>query len=139
MKLLQAPAKWMRRSRAERHLLASTGILFIIAHILLRFSSLHIVRARLARIATRVGARATDTRQLAWSADRVADFLPGHHSCLIKALVCDAVATASGIPVSFRIGAARSAKGHRFHAWVEHRGEAITGHEDAGFVPFADV
>ncbi|HEY0809908.1 MAG TPA: lasso peptide biosynthesis B2 protein, partial [Longimicrobiales bacterium] len=113
--------------------------LFIFAHILLRFRPLHSVRARLARIATRVRARATDTRQLAWSADRVADFLPGRHSCLIKALVCDAVASASGIPVSFRIGAARSANGHRFHAWVEHRGESITGHEHAGFVPFADV
>src|SRR5688500_14724303 len=98
MKLLQAPAMWMRRSRAERRLLVSTGILFIFAHILLRVSPLRSVRARLARIATRAGARATDTRQLAWSADRVADFLPGHHSCLIKALVCDAVASASGIP-----------------------------------------
>ena len=138
MKLLQAPAKWMRRSRAERHLLVSTGVLFIFAHVLLRFSSLHNVRVRLTRIATRVGARANDTHQLAWSADRVTEVLPGRHSCLIKALVCDAVASASGIPVSFRIGAARSAKGHRFHAWVEHRGEAITGHEH-GFVPFADV
>ena len=130
-------ARFMRRSHSERRLLIAQSLLFVSAHVLLRFASLQRTRERLRGLAVCIRAKAEDPQQLTWSADRIGAVLPGRHSCLIHALACDAAAASSGIPVEFRIGAARGAKGHRFHAWLEHRGTTIVGHGHADFVAFA--
>jgi hypothetical protein len=132
---LQIAARFLRRSRQERRLLVVVAGLFVAAHVLLRCFSLHATRSRLHTSARLLRAHAGSALQLAWATDRVNDSLPGRHSCLVNALVCDVVAQTSGITSNFRIGAARHDDRHRFHAWVEHDGVVIAGHDHAGFVP----
>jgi hypothetical protein len=129
-------AALMRRSPAERMLLMSTALLFVFAGLLLRLYSLQKTRNKLRALATTLRIVAADVQQLTWCIDRVQHRLPGRHSCLVTALVCDAVATASGIPVDFRLGAARGETSHRFHAWIEFNGSTIIGIQHASFTPF---
>ena len=98
-------AAFARRSPPEQDLLVSVALLFMLAHLLLRFNSFHQTRKRLRRLAAALRIIARDVQQLTWCIDRVHHRLPGRHSCLVNALVCDAVATASGIPVVLRLGA----------------------------------
>lgn len=130
-------ARFWRRSPDERRLLRGAALLFITAHVLLRLRTLEQVRSRLGKQARRSSARAMSADQLAWAIDAVNSNLPGHHSCLINALCCEAIAHNSGIPTELKIGAARDRERHRFHAWVEYRGVVLTGHDHAGFVPLA--
>lgn len=129
--------RFLRRSRAEQRLLLSVAALFVVAHMLLRFSSLQRARSYLRMCARMLRVRARDAHELAWAIDRVNHRLPAKHSCLVNALACDVVAQTSGIATDFCIGAARHKGRHRFHAWVEHNGLVIAGHDNAGFVPFA--
>jgi hypothetical protein len=82
-----------------------------------------------------VGARAGDSSQLSWAVAAIGRDLPGHHSCLIRALCCEAIAENSGIPTEFRLGAAHQEGRMHFHAWVEHNGVALTGEHDGTFAP----
>lgn len=135
----EAVAVFVRRSHAERRLLALVGLLFLSAHVLLRFRSLQETRERLRCVAAGRRIIAADVHELVWCTDRVNHRLPGRHSCLINALVCDAVACASGIPIDFRIGTARSEAGYRFHAWIDYLGHTIIGAEHTAFIPFPNV
>ena len=126
--------RFLRRSRTERRLLLHVTVLFISAHWLLQRNTLEEARTRLQRLASQLGTRA-DPREISWAINRVADHLPGSHTCLIHALSCDAVAHASDIAIDFRIGATSKNSRHRFHAWVEHNGVALTGEDHAGFAP----
>lgn len=129
-------AAFTRRSRTEQTLLVSVALMFMLAHLLLRFNSLQQTRKQLRRCAAALRVNAHNVQELMWCIDRVHHRLPGRHSCLVNALVCDAVATASGIPVDLRLGAARSDVGHRFHAWIEYNGSTIIGFEHAPSTPF---
>ena len=128
-----------RRSPAERRLLACVALLYMLTHLLLRFCSFQQTRSNVRGVAKKLGVSARDVQQLTWCIDRVQHVLPGRHSCLVNALVCDAVANVSGIPVDFRLGAARDEAGHRFHAWIEYNGLTIIGFEHAAFTPFPNV
>jgi hypothetical protein len=125
-----------RRPPAEQTLLAGVAVLFMLAHLLLRFYSLQHTRSKLRRLAMMLRIVARDVQQLTWCIDRVHHRLPGRHSCLVNALVCDAVANASGIPVDLRLGATRGEAGHCFHAWIDYHGFTIIGFEHGPFTPF---
>ena len=132
-----AAARYLRRSRAERRLLMATAVLFLCAQFRLRTTRLAQVRASLNRTARRLHARAATPAQLQWCVQVTARALPGVHSCLIQALVCEAVAQASSIETELKIGAQRAADGHRFHAWVERDGQILAGGDSDGFVALA--
>lgn len=128
-------ARFRRRSKDERRLLVRTTLLFLAAHALTREKELRRTRDRMSALARRVGAKARDAAQLSWAIAAVDAGLPGHHSCLVHALCCEAIAASSGITTEFRIGAAREHGRTHFHAWVEHEGIALTGAHDGEFAP----
>ena len=134
--MIQAVARSRKRSRHERALLARTAVLFACAHALLRAAQLSTARKRLAAIARTLGAHAKNAQQLTWVIDAVHRNLPGHHSCLIDAMCCEAIAANSGIASEFKLGAARGAERMHFHAWVEHHGRIIAGAHDGEFTAF---
>ncbi len=119
---------------AHRRLLAGTAALFICARLLLWATPMPRARRWLVWLAGATGTQARDAHQLAWGIEAAARALPARHSCLIQALVCEAIALTSGIPVEFRIGAARQGEKMRFHAWIEHDGAIIAGAHDGEFV-----
>lgn len=130
-------ARLGRRSRTERKLLWRTAALFVCAHVLTHQRELRRTRAAIGMIARRIGARASDPAQLAWAVAAVNRHLPGHHSCLINALSCEAIAANSNISTEFKIGAAQQQGRMHFHAWVEHDGAALTGAHDGEFAPLS--
>ena len=131
---LSTATRFLRRSHTERKLMVHVTLLFVAAHWLLHRHTLEEARIRLQRLASKLGTRA-DPQEISWAIDRVDAHLPGTHTCLIHALCCDAAAHASNIPIDFRIGATSKGSQHRFHAWVEHDGVALTGEDHAGFAP----
>jgi hypothetical protein len=132
-----ALARFRRRSPTERKLLARTTILFVAAHLLSRQRDLRRTRDRMAALARRVVVTAASPAELSWAVASVNHALPGHHSCLINALCCEAIAMNSGIATDFRIGAAQQQGRMHFHAWVEHEGVALTGAHDGEFAPLS--
>jgi hypothetical protein len=127
--------RFRHRSRAERKLLWRTALLFVCAHVLTHQRELRRTRNAMSAIARHLHARAQDPAQLSWAINAVTRHLPGHHSCLISALSCEAIADTSGIPAEFKIGAAHQHGHMHFHAWVEHDGAALTGAHDGEFAP----
>jgi hypothetical protein len=127
--------KWWRRTTAERALIWRTASLFLMAHALLRFRRLDTARTSLTRAARVLRVRAQDPQQLSWAINAVNRNLPGHHSCLVDAVCCEAIAHNSGISTELKLGAARSDERMRFHAWVEHAGRMIAGAHDGEFKP----
>ena len=127
--------RFRTRSRSERSLLVRTAAVFICAHALSHRRELARTRADMAGAARRLGAKAQDPAQLAWAVAAVDRILPGHHSCLINALACEAIAANSGIPTEFKIGAAHQQGRMHFHAWVEHEGSPLTGAHDGQYAP----
>ena len=136
MSLIHAVLRSRKRSRRERALLTRTALLFVSAHALLRMSQLKTARTRLGRAARTIRARAQNANELEWAIDAVHRQLPGHHSCLIDALCCEAIANNSGIATQFKLGAARGDERMLFHAWVEHSGRIIAGAHDGEFTAF---
>ena len=132
--LVRSPfARFRRRTPSERKLLARTTILFVAAHLLMRHRELKRTRDRMARLARRLAATAATPKELSWAVAAVNKALPGHHSCLVSALCCEAIAANSGIVTDFKIGAARQHGRMHFHAWVEHEGTALTGAHNGDF------
>jgi hypothetical protein len=130
-------ARFRRRSRAERKLLWRTALLFLCAHALTRQRELRRTRNAMSAIARGLHARASDPAQLSWAIAAVTHNLAGHHSCLISALTCEAIARNSNITTEFKIGAAQQQGRMHFHAWVEHDGAALTGAHDGEFAPLS--
>jgi len=130
-------ARFRRRTLSERKLLVRTTLLFLAAHLLLRHRELRRTRDRMAALARRLAAIAAGPAELSWAVASVRHALPGHHSCLVTALCCEAIATNSGIVTDFKIGAAQQQGRMHFHAWVEHEGIALTGAHDGEFAPLS--
>ena len=130
-------ARFHNRSRAERRLLVRAALLFVAAHALARMREFDRMRARMKGLARHIGASAADPSQLSWAVTAIGSNLPGHHSCLVRALCCEAIAANSGIPTEFRLGAAHQEGRMHFHAWVEHDGVVLTGEHDGTFAPLA--
>jgi hypothetical protein len=116
--------------------LTRTALLFVAAHVLLRMSRLNTARTQLGRFAKTIRANAENAKELEWAIDAVHRELPGHHSCLIGALCCEAIANNSRIATQFKLGAARGRERMHFHAWVEHSGRIIAGAHDGEFNAF---
>ena len=128
-------ARFHNRSPAERRLLVRAAILFVAAHAIARMREVDRMRARMRGLARRIGVSAADPDQLSWAVAVIGRDLPGKHTCLIRALCCEAIAANSGIPTEFRLGAAHQAGRMHFHAWVEHNGAVLTGEHDGTFAP----
>jgi hypothetical protein len=135
MSVFSAYQRLRRRDRAEQQLLMRTGLLFLLAHVHVRTTTLDAARDKLARTAQRLHIRAHDAAQLGWTINAVNRNLPGKHSCLIDALVCEAIAKNSGLQTELKLGAARGAERMQFHAWVEHAGAIIAGEHHGEFTP----
>ena len=126
-------AGFRRRPSPERRLLLRTALLFVAAHALSHQRDLRRTRSAVRALARGLRAHAADADQLAGAIDAVSRYLPGHHSCLINALCCDAIAASSGIATELKIGAAYERVRMHFHAWVEYEGATLTGAHDGEF------
>ena len=80
--------------------------------------------------------------RVAWAVEKAAGFTPGS-TCLVSALVCQALLHRTGHQARLCIGAARNARGGvEAHAWIEDRGEVLLGgpaSRVSGYTPFANV
>ena len=130
-------ARFRQRAPGERRLLIRTALLFMVAHVLTRQRELRRTRDRMAAVARRLSAAAASPAELSGAVASVNHALPGHHSCLVNALCCEAIAANSGIVTEFKIGAAQHHGRMHFHAWVEHEGIALTGAHDGEFAPLS--
>ena len=67
-------------------------------------------------------------RQIIWSVEAAARFIPGAKSCLPQALAAEFLLRSRGIPAELKIGVARGEAGRfQAHAWVESGGDVLIG------------
>ena len=123
--------KLLKRSRAERRLLAHALLLHVAVALALkcvRFSRLCRWGARLyaGRVADRCDAAREDA--VIWAVTTAATIIPFEHSCLSEALAAHWLLAACGRASLVRIGVAPTPRQPLVaHAWLESQGRAIMG------------
>jgi hypothetical protein len=80
------------------------------------------------------GTREVPPQRIAWAVVRVADHLPMHTTCLVRALAGYAMVRRRGFLPELRIGILPrrldDSAPLRSHAWIEHDGRVLIGHID---------
>ena len=91
---------------------------------------------------SQAGQREHEASRIVWAAEAAGDIIPGS-TCLVKALVAQALLRRYGHPATLCIGAGRTdTGGFEAHAWLEDSGSVLIGGPEARvakFVRFADI
>lgn len=91
----------------------------------------------IARAQPLIGRRPREPRRVAWAVRAAAHRVPGA-TCLVQALVGQALLARSGRTSAIRFGVRRAATGVEAHAWLEHEGGTLVG-ADERYAPFEGV
>lgn len=125
----------LRLEPMDRWLAAEAAVLVVLVRLtmaLLRVSALQRALLTYVRIfGTRAAHSPVLRAKVAWAVEAVARRLPGRTSCLVEALVCQAMLQRLGFVPLLRLGVRRPDHAPlAAHAWVECDGEVVIGSVD---------
>ncbi|MBX3466782.1 MAG: lasso peptide biosynthesis B2 protein [Planctomycetes bacterium] len=127
-----------RRAGPDGRLLLAEAF---VASVVVRAALSGLPYAAAARVITRaqplIGRRPREPRRIVWAVRVAAARVPGA-TCLVQALVGQALLARSGRSSAVRFGVRRGAAGVEAHAWLEHEGSALVG-ADERYAPFEGV
>ena len=141
-KLLQAWRSWRQLSQQERFQSAQALLLLQFVALSLRLFGLGWVQASLDQITLRKPSRADfpTSETLARNFQRAARWSLLPASCLARSLVLCWLLRNQGLEADFRIGIAKINGQFSAHAWVEHKGMALSEDDiDHQFVAFDQI
>ncbi len=122
---------WRRVARLspdERRVVVWAVVLVAVVAVGLHVMPFRFLRATLARVARGPASTVLRIPLIVWAVTAAARRVPGADSCLVRALVAQALLARHGHAAELRLGVTRSAAGMlAAHAWVESGGQIVVG------------
>lgn len=116
-------------SRTERALLVTSAALLLTGRVLLAVSDLDRARGIVGRFAGVLPpfAGVEEPDHITWAVTCADAYLPGTHTCLVRALAAEALLAEHGYGGTVRLGVCKRESEFRAHAWIEREGNVVVG------------
>ena len=117
-------------SNRERLLVAEAAVLLVGVGAAVRVVAYTRVRSALEAVPASFLGSGTLRERIGWAVDAADGAIPGDRSCLVRALVAEAMLERRGYETALRFGVDGAGADVEAHAWLESGGEIVVGGEN---------